>query len=123
MKAGAEEAVLRRIKRNAVVLAAAGDAVALAVSGVHAALSLTIAAAIVILSFSGFERVTERILKPRTGMRASDFLAPAAGVLALAVLVGLLLRWKAFHLGGGIAGFSVVVAAIGWEGLRGLRGE
>ncbi len=123
MTSGAEEAVLRRVKRNALLLTAAGDAVALAVSGALAALSLTIAAAIVILSFSGFERITGRILKPRTGMRASDFLVPAAGVLALAVVVGLLLRWKAFHLGAGIAGFSVVVAAIGWEGLRGIRRE
>ncbi len=123
MNAGAEEAVLRRIKRNALLLTAAGDAVALAVSGALAALSLTIAAAIVILSFSGIERVTERILKPRTGTRATDFLLPAAGILALAVGVGLLLRWKAFHLGAGIAGFSVVVAAIGWEGLRGIRRE
>lgn len=118
----AEEAMLRAIRTKAILLTAAGVAVALPAFGPRAAVSLTIAATIVILSFLGIEKATGKILKPRTGMRLSDFLFPVGGFLALLLLVGLLLRWRGFDRIAGLAGFSVVVVAIGWEGLRG-RGK
>jgi hypothetical protein len=118
-----EERVLRRIKRNAFLLGLAGALTAFLFAGPAAALSLTIAAGIVILSFLGFERVTGRILQPRMKARASDFLFPAAGMIALILLVGLIFRWRGFDLIAGIAGFSVIVLAIGWEGIRKALGE
>ena len=121
--ASGEERVLRRIKRNAVLLTLAGVAAALLISGPAAALSLTIAASIVILSFLGFERVTGKILRPRMKARTSDFLLPASAMIALILLVGLVFRWRRFDFIGGIAGFSVIVLAIGWEGLRRALGE
>jgi len=74
---GREEAVLRRIKKTAGVLAGLGAGVAFAVSGALAALSLTIGAAVVIFNFYVLEKVTGKLLTPRTGYRVSDFAVPA----------------------------------------------
>lgn len=115
-----EERFLRRVKRTAVLLSAAGASAAGAWRGGAAALSLTAGAALVIFSFYFLERITARILVPRIGTRPSDFLAPAAGIVVLAALLAAMLSWKGFDLVAGLAGFSVIVLAIGVEGLRGF---
>jgi len=60
-------------------------------------------------------------LTPRTGMRFSDVAVPAMGFLVILLLLTLVLRWKEFDLRAGLAGLSVVVVAIAWEGIRGIR--
>jgi len=117
---GREEAVLRRIKKTAGVLAGLGAGVAFALSGALAALSLTIGAAVVIFNFYVLEKVTGKLLTPRTGYRVSDFAVPAGGAISLFLLLGAILKWKAFNLPAGLAGLSVIVVAIGVEAARGL---
>ncbi|MGH9442999.1 MAG: hypothetical protein ACRD16_12085 [Thermoanaerobaculia bacterium] len=116
--ASPEERFLRRVKRTAIVLATLGACAAGAFQGGAAAVSLTAGAAVVIFSFYFLERVTARILVPRIGTRPSDFAVPAVGFLALAALLAGILSWKGFDLVAGLAGFSVIVLAIGVEGLR-----
>lgn len=114
-----DQQLLFRVKRTAVLLWAAGAVVAWMRSGALAALSLTIAAAIVIFSFLGLEKAAGRLFTPRIGTRFRDFAIPTAGFLALLLLLTLVLSWKGFHVIAGLAGFSVVVAAIVVETLRG----
>ena len=117
---GAEEAVLRRLKWTAAAVAVAGAVAAGALRGPAAAVSLTLAAAVVILSFYVLERVTAGLMTPRIGLRAKDFLVPAAaGVVVIPVLL-VLLNWKKFDIFAGLFGFSVVVVAIAIEIARGL---
>ena len=110
--------VLRRIKRTALLLAAAGALLAGVLRGPRSALSLTAGAALVIFSFYFLERITGKILVPRIGMRLSDFLVPAGGLVVVAAVVVAMLRWKGFDLLAGLVGFSVIVLAIGVEALR-----
>jgi hypothetical protein len=117
---GAENRALRRIKTTAALIAAAGAAAAGALRGPMAALSLTIGAVIVIFNFYVLERVTGRLITPRTGRRFSDFAVPAGGILSLLVLLGGILRWGQFDVVAGLAGLSVIVAAIAIEGIRGF---
>jgi prepilin signal peptidase PulO-like enzyme (type II secretory pathway) len=117
----APEAILRRVEKTALLLTIAGAAVAFAVFGSRAAVSLTIGAAIVIFNFFVLEKVMGGFLTPRTGMRLADVVVPAAGFLGILLLLTAVLRWKRFDLFAGLAGLSVIVLAIVWEGLRGFR--
>ena len=113
--------VLRRVKRNAMLLSGVGAAVAFAGFGPRAGVSLTIGAVVVIFNFFVLEKVMGGFLTARTGMRFSDVAVPAMGFLGILLLLTLVLRWKEFDVPAGLAGLSVIVLAIGWEGIRGLR--
>jgi len=112
--------VLRRVKRTALLLLGVGAAAAFGAFGPRAGVSLTIGAAIVIFNFFVLEKVMGGFLAPRTGMRFSDVAVPAMGFLGILLLLTLVLRWKEFDIPAGLAGLSVIVMAIGWEGMRGL---
>jgi hypothetical protein len=117
-----DEAILRRIRVRSAAIAAAGALGAL-LFGWRAAVSLTIAAAVVIFSFLVLEKLTERLVPPqeKKGFRAvlPLLLVTAAGVVVLGIA---LLRWRGFEPAAGLAGLSVVVLAIGAELFRGDRG-
>ena len=115
------DSVLQRVKKTALLVSIAGAAVAFAAFGARAGVSLTIGAVIVIFNFFVLEKVMRGFLTPRTGMRISDVMVPAMGFLGILLLLTAVLRWKEFNLPAGLAGLSVIVLAIGWEGLRGLR--
>ena len=112
-----EEAVLRRIRRRAIGIAAVSASLAF-LFGWRSGLSLTIGAAVVIFSFLVFEKLTERLLPPqeKKWVRASLplLLVTAAGL----VLLGIILRWKGFDPVAGVVGVSAVVLAIGAEILQ-----
>ena len=95
---------------------AAAGAVAALFFGWRAAVSLTIAAVVVIFSFLVLEKLTERLVPPQEnkGFRAvlPLLLVTAAGAAALGIA---LLRWRGFEPVAGMAGLSVVVLAIGAE--------
>jgi len=115
------DTVLRRVRRTALVLALAGAVVAFVAFGSRAGVSLTIGSAIVIFNFFVLEKVMAGFLTPRSGMRISDVAVPALGFLGILALLAAVLRWKGFDLPAGLAGLSVIVLAIGWEGIRGVR--
>ncbi|HET7452711.1 MAG TPA: hypothetical protein VFL12_08215 [Thermoanaerobaculia bacterium] len=117
------DSTLARVKRHALLLSGIGAAIAFAAFGPRAGVSLTIGAAIVIFNFFVLEKVMGGFLAPRTGMRFSDVAVPAAGFLGILLLLTLVLRWKEFDILAGLAGLSVIVLAIGWEGIRGLKGN
>jgi len=110
-----EDGTLRRIRTRSVGIAAVG-AIAALFFGWRAAVSLTIAAAVVIFSFLVLEKLTERLVPPqeKKGIRAvlPLLLVTAAGAAALGIA---LLRWRGFEPVAGMAGLSVVVLAIGAE--------
>jgi asparagine N-glycosylation enzyme membrane subunit Stt3 len=114
--------ILRRIRVRSILIAAAG-AVGALLSGLRAAVSLTIAAAVVIFSFLVLEKLTERLVPPqeKKGFRAvlPLLLVTGAGAAALGIA---LLRWRGFEPIAGIAGLSVVVVSVGAELLRKERG-
>jgi hypothetical protein len=118
----AEDPILRRIRVRSILIAAAG-AVGALLSGWRAAVSLTIAAAVVIFSFLVLERLTERLVPPqeKKGFRAvlPLLLVTGAGAAALGIA---LLRWRGFEPIAGMAGLSVVVVSVGAELLRKERG-
>lgn len=120
---GAEDRVLQRVRRRSVGIAAAG-AVAALFFGWRAAVSLTIAAAVVIFSFLVLEKLTERLVPPqeKKGFRAvlPLLLVTAAGAATLGIA---LLRWRGFEPVAGMAGLSVVVLAIGAELLSPGKGR
>jgi hypothetical protein len=119
----ADEALLRRIRTRSIAIAIAG-AIAALFFGWRAAVSLTIAAAVVIFSFLVLEKLTERLVPPQEnkGFRAvlPLLLVTGAGAAALGIA---LLRWRGFEPVAGMAGLSVVVLAIGAELLAKGRGE
>jgi hypothetical protein len=114
----ADEALIRRIRVRSITIAIAAAAGAL-FFGWRAAVSLTIAAAVVIFSFLVLEKLTERLVPPqeKKGFRAvlPLLLVTGAGAAALGIA---LVRWKGFEPVAGMAGLSVVVLAIGAEVLR-----
>ncbi len=114
-----EEAVLRRLRTRAILLATLSAAVAFAI-GWRSAVSLTIGAAVVIFSLLVLEKLTERLVPPRAkkGIRAllPLLLVTIASVLLLGAVV---IRWRGFDPAAGAAGLSVVVAAVVLEALRG----
>ena len=118
-----EDRVLHRIRTRSVGIAAAG-AVAALFFGWRAAVSLTIAAAVVIFSFLVLEKLTERLVPPQEkkgfGAVLPLLLVTAAGAAALGIA---LLRWRGFEPVGGMAGLSVVVLAIGAELLSREKGR
>ena len=118
-----DDPILRRIRVRSTVIAAAGALGAL-VFGWRAAVSLTIAAAVVIFSFLVLEKLTERLVPPqeKKGLRAvlPLLLVTGAGAAALGIA---LLRWRGFEPVAGMVGLSVVVLAIGAELLRKEKGE
>jgi hypothetical protein len=119
----ADEALLRRIRTRSIAITIAG-AIAALFFGWRAAVSLTIAAAVVIFSFLVLEKLTERLVPPQEnkGFRAvlPLLLVTGAGAAALGIA---LLRWRGFEPVAGMAGLSVVVLAIGAELLAKGRGE
>jgi hypothetical protein len=114
----ADDALIRRIRVRSIVIAIVAAAGAL-FFGWRAAVSLTIAAAVVIFSFLVLEKLTERLVPPqeKKGFRAvlPLLLVTGAGAAALGIA---LVRWKGFEPVAGMAGLSVVVLAIGAEVLR-----
>jgi hypothetical protein len=114
------EGILVGVKRTAIALAIAGAAAAFAIFGARAGISLTIGAAIAIFNFFVLEKVMRRVLTPRTGMRITDIAVPVAGFLLILLLLVAVLSWRAFDLPAGLAGLSVIVVAIVWQGARGL---
>lgn len=94
---------------------------AFAAFGARAGISLTIGAAIVIFNFFVLEKVMGGFLTPRTGMRFIDLALPVTGFLGILLLLTAVFRWKGFDLPAGLAGLSVIVVAIVWEGVRGVR--
>ena len=119
----ADEALIRRVRIRSILIATAATAGAL-LFGWRAAVSLTIAAAVVIFSFLVLEKLTERLVPPqeKKGFRAvlPLLLVTGAGAAALGIA---LVRWKGFEPVAGMAGLSVVVLAIGAEVLAKGRGE
>ena len=113
--------VLSGVRRTAILLAVAAASVAFAAFGARAGVSLTIGAAIAIFNFFVLEKVMGKVLTPRTGMRFTDVAIPAAGFLVVLLLLTAVLKWKAFDVPAGLAGLSVIVAAIVWQGVRGVR--
>jgi hypothetical protein len=112
------DAILRRVKRRAVILGAMLAAAAFAF-GWRAGVSLTITAAVVIFSLLVLERLTERLL-PRQDRKASRMVRPLLLVTAatIGLLGAVLLFWKEFDPVAGAAGGSVVMLAIVPEVLR-----
>lgn len=119
----ADQRALRRIQRRAVVLTTL-CAVAASVFDWRVAVSLTIAASVVIFSLLVLEKLTERLVPPQAkhGIRAlvPFLLVTAASVLLLGVAA---FRWQGFSLAGGAAGVTAAVAAVVWEGFVRERGE
>jgi len=117
-----DDPILRRIRVRSIVIASAG-AVGALLFGWRAAVSLTIAAAVVIFSFLVLEKLTERLVPPqeKKGFRAvlPLLLVTGAGAAALGIA---LLRWRGFEPIAGMAGLSVVVVSVGAELLRKERG-
>jgi hypothetical protein len=117
-----DDPILRRIRTRSILIAAAG-AVGALLFGWRAAVSLTIAAAVVIFSFLVLEKLTERLVPPqeKKGFRAvlPLLLVTGAGAAALGIA---LLRWRGFEPIAGMAGLSVVVVSVGAELLRKERG-
>ena len=117
-----DDPILRRVRTRSILIAAAG-AVGALLFGWRAAVSLTIAAAVVIFSFLVLEKLTERLVPPqeKKGFRAVVplLLVTGAGAAALGIA---LLRWRGFEPIAGMAGLSVVVVSVGAELLRKERG-
>ena len=106
------DAVIRRVRRRAFVLAALGIAGAFAVAW-RSGVSLTIGAAVVIFSFLVLEKVTERLVpgRERSVRRALiPLLLVTGGSFALLAVV--LWRWRGFDPVAGAVGLSVVVLAV-----------
>ena len=118
----AEDRVLHRIRTRSMGFAAIGAVAALFFDW-RAAVSLTIAAAVVIFSFLVLEKLTERLVPPQEkkgfGAVLPLLLVTGAGAAALGIA---LLRWRGFEPVAGMAGLSVVVLAIGAELLTGRKG-
>ena len=103
---------------------AAAGAVGALFFGWRAAVSLTIAAAVVIFSFLVLEKLTERLVPPQEKKGLKACATSPAGYGRGAGLLGIaLLRWRGFEPVAGMAGLSVVVVAIGAELLTGGKGE
>ena len=106
------DALISRVRCRAYVLGALGVAGGF-LFGWRSGLSLTIAAAVVILSFLALERSTSRLVprQDRPGLRtiAPLLLVSAASLLLFAVV---LFRWKGFDPIAGAVGLSIVVLSI-----------
>ena len=118
-----DAAALRRIHRRAVIFTTL-SAVVVSFYNWRVAVSLTIAAAVVVFSVLVLEKLTERLVPPqaKSGFRrlVPFLLVTAASVLLLGVAA---FRWKDFSLAGGAFGISVVVAAVVLEGFVREEGQ
>jgi len=118
-----DRAALKRMERRAAVFTTL-SALAVSIYDWRAAVSLTIAAAVVIFSLLVLEKLTERLVpsQAKHGIRTlvPFLLVTAASALLLGVAA---FRWKGFSLAGGVAGVTVPVAAVVMEGLFRRRGE
>jgi hypothetical protein len=112
------DAMIDRVRRRALAIGALASAGAFLFDW-RAGVSLTIGAAVVILSFLVLERLTERLL-PRQERKVSRTLLPLLLVTgASLVLLGVVLwRWRGFDPIAGVIGLSVVVLAIFPEAFR-----
>ena len=106
------DAVISRVRKRMLIFGAVEIAAGFAF-GWRAGVSLTIAAAVVILSFLVLEKLTERLIP---GQSQSGFLTIIPLLLVTgASLVGfgiVLFRWKAFNAIAGAVGVSTVLLAI-----------
>ena len=103
--------VIGRVRRRAFLLGALAIAGAFAF-GWRSGVSLTIAAAVVILSFLVLEQLTERLVpQTRTGFRnlAPLLLVTAASLAGFGIV---LFRWREFDPVAGAVGLSLMVLAI-----------
>ena len=116
------DAVVARVRKRAIALAALGI-VAASVIHWQAGVSLTIGAAVVIFSFLVLERLTERLL-PRQQRKPSRTLIPLLLVTgaSVALLSAVLWKWREFDPIAGAIGLSVVVLSVMGEALR-RRGD
>ena len=105
-------ALVDRVRRRAFVIGALGTAVAF-VTGWRAGVSLTIAAAVVILSFLALEKLIERLVPQQKRRDARSLWSLLLVTLASFALLGVVLwRWKGFDPIAGAVGLSVVVLAV-----------
>jgi uncharacterized membrane protein len=106
-----DEASLRRIRTRSIGIGAILSAGAFLVKW-QTGLSLTICAAVVIFSFLVFEKLTDRptAQQARGGTRRKLRLLLVTGASALLLVV--VLRWKAFEPVAGFLGLSTVVLGI-----------
>jgi hypothetical protein len=106
-----DEAIISRIRTRSIAIGGILSLGAFAF-GWRAGLSLTIAAGVVIFSFLVFEKLTERlgVRQPKRGIRKNLVLLLVTVGAALLLLV--VLRWRAFDPVAGFVGLSAVVLAI-----------
>ncbi len=118
-----EEIALRRIERRAVVFTTLCAAIACLFDW-RAAVSLTMAAAVVIFSLLVLEKLTERLVPPQAkhGIRTlvPFLLVTGASVLLLGAAA---FRWRGFSVAGGAVGVTAAVAAVLTEGFVKVKGE
>jgi hypothetical protein len=105
-------ALIDRVRRRAFVLGALAAAAAFVI-GWRAGVSLTIAAAVVILSFLALEKLIERLVPQQKRPDARSLIPLLLVTLASFTLLGVVLwRWKGFDPVAGAVGLSVVVLAV-----------
>jgi uncharacterized membrane protein len=106
------DAVIRSVRRRAFAIGGVAIVVAFAI-GWRSGVSLTIGAAVVILSFLVLEKLTERLV-PRQARATLRTLVPLLLVTAgsLVLLTVVLWRWRGFDPVAGAVGLSVVVLAV-----------
>lgn len=109
------DAMVARVRRRILVVSALAITAAFVV-GWRPGVSLTIAAAVVILSFLVLEKLTDRLVprqeKPRWRVLLPLLLVTVASFLALGAV---LWRWKGFDPVAGALGLSVVVVSVAPE--------
>ena len=119
----AERIALKRMERRAVVFTTLCATVAFAFDW-RAAVSLTMAAAVVIFSLLVLDKLTERLVPPQAkhGIRA---LVPFLLVMGASVLLlgAAAIRWTEFSVAGGAVGVTAAVAAVVTEGFMKGKGE
>lgn len=119
----AERVALKRMERRAVVFTTLCATVAFAFDW-RAAVSLTMAAAVVIFSLLVLDKLTERLVPPQAkhGIRAlvPFLLVTGASVLLLGAAA---YRWTEFSVAGGAVGVTAAVAAVVTEGFVKGKGE
>jgi hypothetical protein len=105
-------ALVDRVRRRGFVLGALAAAAAFVI-GWRAGVSLTIAAAVVILSFLALEKLIERLVPQQKRPDARSLIPLLLVTLASFTLLGVVLwRWKGFDPVAGAVGLSVVVLAV-----------
>jgi hypothetical protein len=115
---GDADAMVLRVRRRALVLAVLAIVGAF-VAGWRSGVSLTICAAVVILSFLVLEKLTDRLVPRQKKPRWRVLLPLLFVTVASFVLLGAVLwRWKGFDPVAGAFGLSVVVLSVVPEAWR-----